>query len=149
MSKVIMQSFLKVGNEKDRKAVIELLSQNELPVSDLDEKKTLFVLKEDDIIIGTGGLEFFHECAVLRSVSVKKEERGKSWGRFISRQLEEVAKAKGVNCLYLLTNTAVDFFSKEGYIQVEREKVPMQIQNSSEFASVCPSTAVVMKKNLE
>jgi amino-acid N-acetyltransferase len=149
MNKVITEDFFRVDNEKDRKGAIELLSENELPVSDLDEGKKLFILKEDDSIIGTGGLEFFDECALLRSVSVKKEERGKSWGRYISRQLEKVAKAEGANCLYLLTTTAMDFFSKEGFVQVGRDKVPTEIQNSSEFTSVCPSTAVVMKKNLE
>ena len=142
------QNLILVNNENDRNAAIELLSQNALPVIDLDESKKLFVLKKDDSIIGTGGLEFFDECALLRSVSVKKEERGKNWGRYISRQLEDVAKDKGVNCIYLLTTTAKDFFSKEGYIPVERHEVPKQIQNSSEFASVCPSTAVVMKKSL-
>ena len=148
MTKLTTQNFLLVNDEKDRNAAIELLAQNELPVSDLDKSKKLFVLKKDNSVIGTGGLEFFDECALLRSVSVKKEERGKSWGRFISRHLEKVAKAEGVNCLYLLTTTAKDFFRKEGYIPVERHKVPKQIQNSSEFASVCPSTAVVMKKSL-
>jgi amino-acid N-acetyltransferase len=149
MNKVITEDFFRVDNEKDRKGAIELLSENELPVSDLDEGKKLFILKEDDSIIGTGGLEFFDECALLRSVSVKKEERGKSWGRYISRQLEKVAKAEGANCLYLLTTTAMDFFSREGYVQVGRDNVPAEIQNSSEFTSVCPSTAVAMKKNLE
>ena len=148
MNKLLLQELLLVNNEKDRSAAIELLVQNELPVSDLDDSKKLFVLKKGNSIIGTGGLEFFDESALLRSVSVKKEERGKSWGRFISRQLEIIAKTGGVNCLYLLTTTAKDFFCKEGYIQVAREMVPKQIQNSSEFASVCPSTAVVMKKNL-
>ena len=94
MNKVTSQYLLLVNNKKDRNAAIQLLVQNELPVSDLDENKMLFVLKKDDSIIGTGGLELFDEYALLRSVSVKKEERGKSWGRFISRQLEEFAKEK-------------------------------------------------------
>ena len=149
MIKVIKQYLFQVDNEEDRNAVIELLSVNDLPVNDLDENKKLFVLKKDDDIIGTGGLEFFDECVLLRSISVKKEERGKSWGRYISKQLEDFAKASGVNCIYVLTITAKDFFSKEGYILVERETVPEQIKNSSEFASVCPSTALVMKKTLE
>ena len=149
MNKIITQNFFRVDKEEDRIAVIELLSINDLPVSDLGEDKELFILKIDDDIIGTGGLEFFGECALLRSISVKKEERGKSWGRFISRQLEDFATTKGVNCLYLLTTTAEHFFAKEGYTQVERNNVPKSIQDSSEFASVCPSTAVVMKKSLE
>ncbi len=53
-----------------------------------------------------------------------------------------------MNCLYLLTTTAKDFFNKEGYIVVNRDEVPEPIKNSSEFSSVCPSTAIVMKKEI-
>ena len=59
MNKEITEYLLLVNNKKDRISAIELLVQNELPVSDLDESKMLFVLKKDNSIIGTGGLEIF------------------------------------------------------------------------------------------
>jgi amino-acid N-acetyltransferase len=149
MNKEITEDLLLVNNKKDRISAIELLVENELPVSDLDESKMLFVLKKENSIIGTGGLEIFDECALLRSVSLKREERGKNLGRYITRQLESFAKNRSVNCIYLLTTTAKDFFTKEGYIEVDRNNVPGQIQNTSEFSSVCPTTAVVMKKIMQ
>lgn len=148
MNNFTPKNLLVVSDENDRNGAIELLVENELPVSDLDADKKLFVVKIGNRVVGTGGLEFFNGSALLRSISVKREERGKSLGRLISRQLEARAKAEGVHCLYLLTTTAKDFFSKEGYTQVLRDEVPMQIQNSTEFSSVCPSTAIVMKKKL-
>ncbi len=140
--------LLLIKDVSQRNAAIELLKQNNLPVSDLDENKDLYALVEDQNIIATGGLEFFGDCALLRSVSVKKEEQGRGWGKIINGELEIVAKNKGVNCLYLLTTTAKDFFYKEGYIVVNRDEVPEPIKNSSEFSSVCPSTAIVMKKEI-
>ena len=86
---------------------------------------------------------------IMKCQPLKREERGKNLGRFITRQLESFAKNRSVNCIYLLTTTAKDFFTKEGYIEVDRNNVPGQIQNTSEFSSVCPTTAVVMKKIMQ
>jgi hypothetical protein len=40
-----------------RPAVLALLKENDLPVTDLDEKKTLFACINDQKVVGTGGLE--------------------------------------------------------------------------------------------
>jgi len=69
-------------------------------------------------------------------------------GRFITGELEKLARQKGINDLYLLTTTAKDFFTKEGYEIIDRVRVPFEIKNTSQFSSVCPSSATVMKKSL-
>ncbi len=148
MSKLNNELFI-AADEKDRISAIELLVKSDLPVSDLNENKKLYVLKKNNRIIGTGGLEFFDRCALLRSISVEQGKRGKGRGQLITKRLEEIAKSKGIDCLYLLTITAKQFFTREGYNPIERDVVPEAIQKSSEFASVCPSTAVVMKKALQ
>jgi amino-acid N-acetyltransferase len=81
-------------------------------------------------------------------VSVRKDLRGKGLGQFINRELEKITKQRGIDCIYLLTTTAKDFFGKEGYEVITREDVPESIKNTSEFSEVCPSSATVMKKNL-
>jgi len=131
------------------KAVIDLLQENNLPVSDLGPGKYLFALIQNDTILGTGGLEFFEDCALLRSVSVKKSWRGKGLGQIISKELEKISKQKGIDCLYLLTDSAKDFFAKEGYREIKREDAPFSIKNTSEFSSVCPVSAIVMRKMLQ
>ena len=136
------------ANNSIKQLVIALLQENNLPVSDLDKGKHLFALLQKDQIIGTGGIEFFERCALLRSISVKKDLQGNGLGKFITAGLEKVSKQKGVDCLYLLTTTAKDFFNKEGYEVINRDDVPESIKNTSEFSSVCPSSAIVMKKVL-
>jgi len=141
--------MIQVKDDKTRREVIDLLVKSNLPVEDLDENKRLYALIEDERIVGTGGLEFFGDCALVRSVSIKEEERGRGLGKNINRYLEKIAKENGVHFLYLLTTTASEFFTKEGYETISREIVPDTIKSTSEFSSVCPSTAIVMKKKIK
>jgi amino-acid N-acetyltransferase len=147
MNAIVEYKLVPAANDL-KQEVIALLQENNLPVSDLDEGKKLFALLQNDEIMGTGGLEFFDNCALLRSVSVRKDLQGRGFGKFISQELEKISKQKGIDCLYLLTNTAKDFFSKEGYEVIGRGEVPESIKNSSEFSTVCPSSAIVMRKDL-
>ena len=50
--------------------------------------------------------------------------------------------------MFLLTTTAESYFGKRGYSTTSREAVPEAIRNTKEFASVCPSSAVVMVKHM-
>jgi amino-acid N-acetyltransferase len=132
-----------------RQQVVDLLAQNDLPTSDLDADKYLYaLLDEQQQLAGTGGLEFTGNAALLRSVSVKKELQGKGLGKQISSYLEKIASEKGIDEIYLLTTTAKDFFEKEAYQIINRDEVPQGIKETSEFSSVCPSSAIVMKKTI-
>ncbi len=141
--------ILKIAvTDADRQTAIQLLQQQQLPVSDLDEDKLLYLLLDGDTPIGTAGLEIFEDCALLRSVSVLTDMQGRGYGKFINNAIEAYAKESGINCMYLLTTTAKDFFDKQGYCVISREQAPTTIQQTAEFASLCPATAVLMKKRL-
>jgi amino-acid N-acetyltransferase len=131
-----------------RQKAIDLLRENDLPVSDLTEEKRLFALLQGGEVVGTGGLEFSSDCAFLRSLSVKRDLQNKGLGKSICSQLEDISKQEGINCVYLLTTTAKDFFSRQGYESIERADAPESIKNTTEFSSVCPSSATVMRKCL-
>lgn len=134
--------------EKERLRAIEILEQQNLPTSDIDEDKLLYLLMNGEIVIGTAGLEIFEDCALLRSVSVIKEEQGKGYGKVINGEIEKYARESGIDCMYLLTTTAKDFFDKQGYCVIKREESPVALQQTAEFTSLCPSSAVVMKKKI-
>jgi amino-acid N-acetyltransferase len=134
--------------EKERQQAIILLQQHKLPVTDIDEDKLLYLLLDGEGIIGTAGLEIFEDCALLRSVSIIKEEQGKGYGNFLNTAIESYAAEAGISCLYLLTTTAKDFFNKLGYCVISREEAPASVQQTAEFSSLCPSSAVLMKKRL-
>jgi amino-acid N-acetyltransferase len=47
-----------------------------------------------------------------------------------------------------LTETAENFFRGLGYEAIDRRYVPEEIQQSAEFRSLCPASAVCMTKSL-
>jgi len=139
---------LVVADEGSRAAILSLLAENDLPTSDLDETKILFACINNGQVVGTGGLELFKDCVLLRSISVRTSMQKRGLGKFILHELEKVAAYKGIRHLYLLTTTAKDFFAKEDYTIIDRGDVPLEIKNTTQFSSVCPSTATVMRKFL-
>jgi N-acetylglutamate synthase-like GNAT family acetyltransferase len=51
--------------------------------------------------------------------------------------------------LYLITTTAAPFFERLGFEPVQREAVPEGIRKSPEFASICPTSAAVLRRSLQ
>lgn len=148
-TEVLNSPALKIAvSETERQEAINLLLQHGLPVSDIDDDKLLYLLVDGEKTIGTAGLEIFEDCALLRSVSVIKEEQGKGYGKIINDEIEKYVKESGINCLYLLTTTAKVFFDKQGYCVISREKSPEAVKQTAEFTSLCPASAVVMKKRI-
>jgi amino-acid N-acetyltransferase len=99
---------------------------------------------ENGKVIGSGGLEFYATYALLRSVAVEENERGNDIGKGIVNDLVQRAKARAVKEVFLLTETARDFFLKLGFSMIAREDVPAAVKESSQFTSGCPVTAATM-----
>lgn len=127
---------------------LELLKGNKLPTEDIGEATLLFVATENDSVIGTIGIEFYGDAGLLRSLAVAETKRNTGLGKKLVLFLEDFARQKGLKELLLLTTTAADFFTKNGYTPVEREETGEAIKRSSEFTTTCPSSAHVMKKDL-
>ena len=100
------------------------------------------------LIVGTGGLEFFGEIALLRSVAVDASHRGKKIGEKIYSQLISNAKASGVRNLYLLTTDANGYFERFGFKEIDRSTAPEAIQTHGQFTELCPDSAIIMQKTL-
>lgn len=105
-------------------------------------------LYEGEQLIGCVGLEIFEEYALLRSLAVETGSRGQGLGAQLLAAAEERAISRGVRIIYLLTSAAESFFARRGYVIGERSNAPAAIQQTSEFWSLCPSTAVCMNKRL-
>jgi amino-acid N-acetyltransferase len=141
--------FLKIAlDDSERNAAVVMLQQHNLPTADIDEDKLLYILFEGEKAIGTAGLEIFDDCALLRSVSVSREVQGKGYGRIINDEIKKYARESGISCMYLLTTTAKDFFDKQGYCIINRDDAPEAIRQTSEFSSLCPASASLMKKRI-
>jgi len=142
------QIEIKKGNNEYRQPIVTLLQSEKLPVEDLPPELDNFFIASDynNIIVGAVGLEKYNKCGLLRSLVVNKDYRNENIAGKLIKQLEEKAKDLGVDCIYLFTETAPDYFAKKGYEKIKREEVPADLQGSSEFTHVCPLGAIVMRK---
>ena len=122
-----------------------LLNKNKLPVEDLHPEKQDFWLMQDSYsVIGAAGLEPYGKYAIFRSFVVEEQFRNKGFGNEIYSYTIEQAKKAGFEKLFLLTETAGNYFLSKGWIVINRESVPDEIKLSREFNSICPSSAVCM-----
>lgn len=135
-----------VKEQQSLNDILSLLKNNKLPYEDIKLDNNLFISYRDENgkIIGSGGLEIYSSYALLRSVAVDQNERGKAYGKDIVKDLIDRAKRNSIKEVYLLTETAHDFFLKRGFKDVSRENVPAEVKASTEFSSVCPVSAACM-----
>ena len=134
------------AEKKHYDAILHLLKENNLPISDLDEAKLahFIVAQKENDVAGCVGLEIYGTDALLRSLSVKPSLHNKGLGSQLHEKIVEYARSMGVKNLHLLTTTAEKFFLKKGFIVNAREKAPVTIQNTKEFKEICGSTSVYM-----
>jgi amino-acid N-acetyltransferase len=139
-----------IQSQKELDTLKQFLHLNNLPKDDVSLDNSLYLVfyNTRENLVGSGGLEFYHDLALLRSLAVSPELRGQQLGKKIVADLLEAAKEKNIREVYLLTQTAGFFFQKLGFMPVRRELVPDAIQKSSEFANVCPTSAEVLMLKL-
>lgn len=132
-----------------RAKVIALLANEKLPTDDLPQTLENFVVaKQGEEVIGIAGIEIYDSYGLLRSVAVSAAERGKGIANRLLDNVEKLAAAQSLQAIFLLTETAPEYFSKKGYQKITRAEVPAEVLQSTEFSHVCPQSAIVMKKIL-
>ncbi|MEM9386393.1 MAG: arsenic resistance N-acetyltransferase ArsN2 [Pseudomonadota bacterium] len=142
---------MKAPNSTHLPAISGLLAANGLPTDDLDALDlSWFLMREaDGAIEVVGGLEPCGHTALIRSVATAPSLRGRGLARALVLALEHSATRRGLDELYLLTETAEGFFSRLGYVTRERDLVPEPIRTSRQFSTLCPASATVMCKRLD
>ena len=139
-----------VSTETELESFREGAKNASLPYQDLNyNSQVLISYYENGEMIGTGGLEILERFALLRSVSVSPTHRSQNVGRQITSDIVKKAKDNNLEALYLLTETAKDFFQKLGFETVNREHVPDEIKSTTEFVQVCPASADCMVLKLK
>ncbi|HXV24281.1 MAG TPA: arsenic resistance N-acetyltransferase ArsN2 [Alphaproteobacteria bacterium] len=125
------------------------LAEEGLPVEDLETAfSRFFALEEDGRLLGYAGLELHEHAALLRSVVVAREARRRGVGRRLVEAMLAQAALLGVQEIYLLTNSAADFFKRLGFSRIERGSAPPGIADSAEFTRLCPASAQAMMRHL-
>jgi N-acetylglutamate synthase-like GNAT family acetyltransferase len=137
------------ASPQDLIAIRALLERSGLPTTDLQSAQPEFaVIRENGQVIAAGALQRFGPSALLRSVVVAPDRRGSGLGQAVVRELERIACAARISRLVLLTQSAGEFFARQGYQVIERGTAPQDMQGSEEFRSLCPGSATCMTKSL-
>jgi len=133
----------------DAERVEALLTAASLPLEGAREALALGVVgREDGNIVASAAIERYGEAGLLRSVVVDETARGTGLGHAIVAAAEGLARAEGIRELYLLTETAIEWFPRLGYEVVDRPAAAAVVGASIEFTTVCRDTGVPMCKRL-
>jgi protein-tyrosine-phosphatase/N-acetylglutamate synthase-like GNAT family acetyltransferase len=140
---------LTLARKEDEGDVRALLEASQLPVGGLELAFPAgYVVARATQLVGSAGLEVHEGDALLRSVAVSAAGRHHGLGvRLVENRLE-AARLQSLRAVYLITTTAAAFFMRLGFLLVDRAEVPEGIRRSAEFASLCPSSAVVLRRPL-
>jgi UDP-N-acetylmuramate: L-alanyl-gamma-D-glutamyl-meso-diaminopimelate ligase len=121
----------------DMAAVRALLGRVDLadePARD-EQYPAFIVLRNERGTVGAVALEVFGDDAILRALAVDLESRGAGYGWMLAEMAVSQARHRGVRRIYLLTETASDFFAaKFGFRVVDRTTVSPQVAGSETFA---------------
>jgi amino-acid N-acetyltransferase len=139
------------ASPRDPFAILDLLTRCDLISAGLsDHLDTTLVGWENGKVVGCAALEVYEDGALLRSVAVDKQQRGRGLGKRLTEAALALALEQHITDIYLLTMTAEDFFERFfGFRPITRAEVPASVKTSVEFVSACPESALVMARSLD
>ncbi|MBP9085091.1 MAG: GNAT family N-acetyltransferase [Kofleriaceae bacterium] len=142
---------MRPGRRTDMVEVRQLLTENKLGIDGATEQHfpVFFTLRDETGMIGCVALEVFGDDAVLRSLAVASSRRGGGYGWMLADLVVSQARYRGVRRMYLLTESASDFFAaKFGFRSVDRSTISAKVTQSHPFKADVASHAVAMRLDL-
>lgn len=131
----------------DLPAARELLASSDLPIDDIDDPAITFIgAFEDATLVGVVGLQNCDGTGLLRSLAVSPQYREHGIARQLCERVFEMTKERKLDSLWLLTTSAKDYFTRHAFETVSRDAAPAAIRSTAQFASLCPSSAHVMRR---
>jgi amino-acid N-acetyltransferase len=98
----------------------------------------------DGAVVGSAELEIYGDSALLRSVAVAPSEQGGGLGQRLVGAALDLARQRAVRRVYLLTETAEEYFVRLGFQPIDRSQVNDLVKRSIEFSEVCADSATAM-----
>jgi UDP-N-acetylmuramate: L-alanyl-gamma-D-glutamyl-meso-diaminopimelate ligase len=138
------------AHRSDMASVRGLLASTSLeePATD-DQAGDFFVLCNEEGAVGCVSLEVLGDDAILRALAVDPKFRGAGYGWMLADTAVSQARWRGVRRIYLLTDTASDFFAaKFGFRVVDRSTLSKQVAASQTFTRPDSAHQVAMRLDL-
>lgn len=128
-----------------------LLAEAEQPLDDVDADAPLrfFGFERDRRWSGVIGIEGpGGDAALLRSLAVAPDARGRADGGALRAAAEAHAPRSGLREVYRLTMGAAGFFGRLGDRVIGRESAPAPVRATRRFTQRCPAGAPLMHRTL-
>jgi UDP-N-acetylmuramate: L-alanyl-gamma-D-glutamyl-meso-diaminopimelate ligase len=141
---------IRPAHRGDMAGVRALLANVELdePARD-DQFPSFYVLNNEQGIVGTVALDVMGDDAVLRALATHSDSRGAGYGWMLADMAVSQARWRGVRRIYLLTESASDFFAaKFGFRVVDRSTLSKQVAASETFTAARGANLVAMRLDL-
>jgi len=134
---------LRKRTPEDLEAVVRLLEAVNLPANGLDRTDG-WVIQDGDRIVAHVAIERTPDAAVLRSIVVASDQRG----RGLARRLLEAAEADaGGRTLVLKTDAVGPWVERRGYRRVTRDQLPPSVLATTQFeGALCASYPIYLKR---
>jgi N-acetylglutamate synthase-like GNAT family acetyltransferase len=102
-----------------------------------EQMASFYTLRNETGLAGVVALEVHGDDAILHSLAVDQQFRGAGYGWMLADMAVSQARWRGVRRIYLLTETASDFFAaKFGFRVVDRSTLSRAVANSETFANI-------------
>jgi UDP-N-acetylmuramate: L-alanyl-gamma-D-glutamyl-meso-diaminopimelate ligase len=141
---------MRPAQRADMPAVRTLLGSVELDEPARDEQfPSFYVLSNETGLVGTVALDVFGDDAILRALAVHTDFRGSGYGWMLADMAISQARWRGVRRIYLLTESATDFFAaKFGFRVVDRSTLSKSVASSETFTAPRGTNLVAMRLDL-
>ncbi len=129
---------MRPAQRTDLEGIRTLLTEAGLVQPATDERAgDFFTLRNENGLAGCVALEVHGDDAILHSLAVDKQHRGAGYGWMLADMAVSQARWRGVRRIYLLTESASDFFAaKFGFRVVDRSTLSKAVAASSTFANI-------------
>jgi arsenite methyltransferase len=140
--------MIRTARDSDLAAMEKLLSENGLTTAGVRENLSNFLVAECAGIVGVIGIEFAGRGAMLRSMAISQKLRKCGIGAALFNRCLEIARAAGIEDVYLLTDTAEKFVARWGFQKIQRTEIPMDLMQRSALNDFCPASSICMRLEL-
>ena len=119
---------------------------SQLPTDGVQENLANFLVAESQSgVMGVIGLEQSRTAVLLRSLTVATYLRKSGLATALVNKALDLARSRGYQWAYLLTNTAEKYMARWGFTRIERQQIPGELLQQSALNTACSINSICMK----
>ena len=137
------------AQSNDIEQIKSLLQANDLPVVGVAQHwKNFLVADKQDCVLGALGAHYDDKKALLRSFAVNGGQRNSGIGKELLQSMLLEMQSRGIKEVFLLTETAANYFIREGFVAICRAEIPQNLLKESGLDQACPCSSQCLKRQL-